>query len=169
MNRVNDSRTECTTSSILPDTRESMPLLANPEWHYASVLNVIADGVLPSIRYLRGMEVEEAIREHPFESIAPDSIKTILAIRQQSIEAEAHGEFHPPYRVEVQQYRKDGSLVCVEMQNQTMTDGSGNVIGYVGVSRNITERKQSEVRLQYVSTHDSLTGLFNRGWFEERL
>lgn len=39
----------------------------------------------------------------------------------------------------------------------------------VVVVRNITERKQSEERLRYLSFHDILTGLYNRSYFEEEL
>ncbi|MGD0152758.1 MAG: diguanylate cyclase [Thermacetogeniaceae bacterium] len=35
--------------------------------------------------------------------------------------------------------------------------------------RNITERKQSEERLKYLSFHDIMTGLYNRAFFEEEL
>jgi len=35
--------------------------------------------------------------------------------------------------------------------------------------QDITEKKQSEERLRYLATHDPLTGLFNRGYFEEEL
>ncbi len=39
----------------------------------------------------------------------------------------------------------------------------------VVVVRNITERKQTEQRLQYLSFHDMLTGIYNRFYFEEEL
>jgi len=42
--------------------------------------------------------------------------------------------------------------------------------GYVNVyGHNITERKQAEAKLQYLSMHDMLTGLYNRTFFEEEL
>lgn len=37
----------------------------------------------------------------------------------------------------------------------------------LSVNRDITDRKRAEVQLQYLSTHDSLTGVYNRHYFEE--
>jgi diguanylate cyclase (GGDEF)-like protein len=33
----------------------------------------------------------------------------------------------------------------------------------------ITERKQAEKKLKYLSLHDQLTGLYNRAYFEEEI
>ncbi|TWJ19229.1 sensor domain-containing diguanylate cyclase [Geobacter argillaceus] len=48
-------------------------------------------------------------------------------------------------------------------------DPSGSFDGITIVSRNITERKLSEEKLLYMSTHDPLTGLFNRTYFDTEL
>ena len=37
------------------------------------------------------------------------------------------------------------------------------------VARDITERKQAEERIRYVSFHDNVTGLYNRAYFEEEV
>ncbi|MCX7780521.1 MAG: PAS domain S-box protein [Negativicutes bacterium] len=39
----------------------------------------------------------------------------------------------------------------------------------VGVFHDMTERKEIEERLSYLSSHDYLTGLFNRAYFDERM
>jgi diguanylate cyclase (GGDEF)-like protein/PAS domain S-box-containing protein len=44
-----------------------------------------------------------------------------------------------------------------------------NVIGVVLVFREITERRKQQKEIEYVSFHDSLTGLYNRHFFEEEL
>jgi diguanylate cyclase (GGDEF)-like protein len=37
------------------------------------------------------------------------------------------------------------------------------------VARDITERKKAEEHIRYVSFHDSVTGLYNRAYFEEEI
>jgi len=48
-------------------------------------------------------------------------------------------------------------------------DENGNIIGIFGVSRDITEKKIAEEKIKYLSFHDTLTGLYNRAYFEEEL
>ena len=46
---------------------------------------------------------------------------------------------------------------------------AGKVSGVIMSSRDITERKQLEQELRYLSVHDSLTNLYNRTYFEEEM
>ncbi len=48
-------------------------------------------------------------------------------------------------------------------------DEAGNLLGAVQCIRDIGERKQMEDKLRHWSTHDALTGLYNRAFFEEEL
>ncbi|KAB3530486.1 diguanylate cyclase [Alkaliphilus pronyensis] len=43
------------------------------------------------------------------------------------------------------------------------------VIGGYGIYTDITERKRAEEQILYISRHDSLTGLYNRAYFEDQL
>lgn len=45
----------------------------------------------------------------------------------------------------------------------------GAVIGTIGIAHDITSRKEVEVTLRHESTHDVLTGLYNRAFFDEEL
>jgi diguanylate cyclase (GGDEF)-like protein/PAS domain S-box-containing protein len=48
-------------------------------------------------------------------------------------------------------------------------DDHGQVSVVICISKEITERKKMETELRYLSTHDSLTGLYNRNFFETEL
>ena len=48
-------------------------------------------------------------------------------------------------------------------------NSNNEVIGAIESARNITDRKNIEKELRYISFHDSLTDLYNRAYFEEEL
>ncbi len=48
-------------------------------------------------------------------------------------------------------------------------DEHSNKIGAIESVRNITQQKQDEEKIRYLSYHDKLTGLYNRAFFEEEL
>lgn len=50
-----------------------------------------------------------------------------------------------------------------------MKDIRGNITGAVHVARDVTELKRAEDALRYASTHDSLTRVYNRAWFDAEL
>lgn len=56
--------------------------------------------------------------------------------------------------------------VCVKGVPVVM---KGEVLGVYGTYVDITKRKQYEEKLKYIGMHDALTGLYNRGFFEENL
>jgi diguanylate cyclase (GGDEF)-like protein/PAS domain S-box-containing protein len=56
-----------------------------------------------------------------------------------------------------------------EMTASRLTQPGRQVVGRMVVWHDITERKQTEARLRYASTHDSLTGLYNRLFLDEEI
>jgi len=64
--------------------------------------------------------------------------------------------------------RKDGSSVYIEI-NSTVLIKDNKLIGNQGVVRDITEHKHAEKEIQYLNTHDSTTGLYNRTFFEAEM
>lgn len=45
-------------------------------------------------------------------------------------------------------------------------DDQGRETGSAHVARDVTDKTEAEQTLRYISTHDQLTGVFNRAWFE---
>lgn len=59
---------------------------------------------------------------------------------------------------------KDGSRVPVEVSLSPLELPTG--LHVVAVLRDVTDRREVERELQYASTHDSLTGVYNRAFFQ---
>ncbi len=66
-------------------------------------------------------------------------------------------------------WRKDGSCFPVEYSTSPLLDLDGKLSGTTVVFRDITARKASEEKIQYLAYFDSLTGLPNRSLFLNRL
>jgi diguanylate cyclase (GGDEF)-like protein/PAS domain S-box-containing protein len=57
----------------------------------------------------------------------------------------------------------------ISISGEPMQDRAGTFVGYRGVGRDITDRILAENRIQYLATHDGLTGLPNRVMFGDLL
>lgn len=64
---------------------------------------------------------------------------------------------------------KNGSIYWETVKICPLRDINGTVTSFLKVSQDITERKQYEETLQYLGTHDPLTGLYNRAYFDAEL
>jgi diguanylate cyclase (GGDEF)-like protein/PAS domain S-box-containing protein len=56
-----------------------------------------------------------------------------------------------------------------ELQIFPILAPGGRVSGRLAIIRNITDRKRTEEELRYLGTHDALTGLYNRAFFEAEM
>ena len=66
---------------------------------------------------------------------------------------------------ETQHKKKDGYIMDIEI-SATYIEEEASIVAFC---RDITERKNAERELCYLSYHDHLTGLYNRRFFEEEL
>ncbi len=62
---------------------------------------------------------------------------------------------------------RDRQTYHLEDSAAPIKDDSGNTVGVVLVFRDVTEKVEQRKRIEYLSFHDSLTGLYNRRFFEE--
>lgn len=68
---------------------------------------------------------------------------------------------------EVKGLRRDGSEFWFSISVQLTRDGDTEYM--FGSIFDISEKKQSSISLEYLATHDSLTGVYNRHEFEQKL
>ncbi len=64
---------------------------------------------------------------------------------------------------------RTGAKYFVEISAAPIRDESGAVSGVVFVFKDVTEKKEQALKIEYMSFHDSLTGLYNRRFFDEEL
>lgn len=63
----------------------------------------------------------------------------------------------------------DGRVRWITGLGQVETDAAGAVTAVVGLSLDITARKEAEAKIAHMACHDPLTGLANRTLFHDRL
>src|SRR5690606_4733209 len=78
-------------------------------------------------------------------------------------------ELNGSWRGELTETRKNGELYPQWLQLNGVRDGRGRVSHIVGFFSDLSQRRQTEERLRYLSHYDELTGLANRSLFRERL
>lgn len=62
-----------------------------------------------------------------------------------------------------------GIPVWVEYQADPLVDENGKIIEAIIASREISERKEAEEKIRFLSFHDVLTGVYNRAFFNQEL
>lgn len=113
---------------------------------------------------LRGFKKEEIMGNSLFSILKPEGIEMILEANKKRMIDYSHGSTLGPVIYEIEEICKDGSWVWVEATASALFDKDGNISGYTGVSRDITERKRTEQLLKekerqlvdIISTKDKL-------------
>jgi two-component system CheB/CheR fusion protein len=70
---------------------------------------------------------------------------------------------------EIWNRRKNGELYLEWLSINAIKDDEGKVVNYIGMFSDITLIKDSRMRIEYLATHDELTGLPNRALFNDHL
>jgi diguanylate cyclase (GGDEF)-like protein/PAS domain S-box-containing protein len=125
--------------------------------------------VSPAVERLRGVSAEETIHETIDTLYPPESAASIRNYFRTVLDAIEHGTKPPAFRLEHEFYRRDGSTVPAEMQVIPHLDEDGQVVELIGVTRDITERRELETELKRLAVTDPLTGVWNRRHGEELL
>ena len=125
--------------------------------------------ISPSDERLRGYRADEVIGKHIFEMFTPDGIKTILEKIQQRQEVEKKGIQTDFATYEIEHICKDGRVIWGEIVSKPERNEKGEIIGYHGITREVTERKIMQDKVQELAFYDPLTKLPNRLLLSERL
>lgn len=125
--------------------------------------------ISPSDEKQRGYHADEVIGQHVFEMFDEDGITAIKKAAQQRHEHERKGVPLTDVTFEARHRCKDGSWIWGEICYNPEFDANGNVIGFYGISREITERKQIQEQVHQLAFYDQLTKLPNRHLLSDRL
>ena len=115
----------------------------------ATDMNLRFTYISPSIMRTHGYTVEEAMNMTLEQFMTPESMQILLTVFEEEMKLEATGTADPGrIRVlEVEEYKKDGSIICLELSVSSQRDKENKMIGILSVNRDITERKQAEKKL----------------------
>ncbi|MDI7251255.1 MAG: PAS domain S-box protein [Actinomycetota bacterium] len=96
----------------------------------------------PSNQKVLGYKPEELIGTHVFELVHPEDLPRVTAAYRDSEKKLAPG------RVEFRARRADGGYLWVESVGNPLFDEEGNLLGAIFVTRDISERKKMQERLE---------------------
>ena len=104
--------------------------------------------ISPADERLRGYKADEVIGRHVFEMFNEEGVATIKKMAQQRLEAEQRGIQTDIVTFEAEHRCKDGRWLWAEIRYSAERDEDGKAIGFHGITREITERKQNEQKLK---------------------
>jgi PAS domain S-box-containing protein len=136
----------------LRESENKYRLLANNVHDVIFVLdmNLKYTYVSPSVKILRGYEPEELLQQTPAGMLTPSSLdlatKTIAETME--LEKNEHREINVSRTLQLEMIRKDGTTVWAEVKFSLIRDENQQLVSIMGVTRDITERKMAEAKLQ---------------------
>ncbi len=102
--------------------------------------------VSPSVEKVLGFTPEERMVQRFEEIVPPASLARVQELYLDALLQDQQGTADPDrvLSIEVENYHKNGSIVPVEVNVRGIRDNEGKLIGFHGLSRDITERKKAE-------------------------
>ena len=106
--------------------------------------------ISPSVTHLGGYSVEEAMGKTLEEILTPASLEVATKAFAEDLAIANMGQKDLPGErlLELEQIRKDGSTRWTEVKTTFLRDPDGRPVGILGVTRDITDRKYEDEKLQ---------------------
>jgi PAS domain S-box-containing protein len=112
-------------------------------------LNLRLTYVSPSVKFLRGFTPEEVMEQSLKEMLTPASLELAWKIFADGMALERSvPDSNRSWNLELEHLRKDGSTVWTEVKASFLRDEQGRPVGILGITRDISKRKEAELKLR---------------------
>lgn len=112
---------------------------------------------------------DERLRGHPRDEVIGTLFRDLLTAAGKTAYDQALEHDGGAVRFEVEMLCKDSKTFWAEINAAPFHGPDGEVSGYIGVTRDATQRRQASEALREQTIRDPLTGLFNRRFLDESL
>ncbi len=109
--------------------------------------------ISPADERVRGFAADEVIGHHVLEAFTPEGAARVKLIMEQRLQSELAGKQFGSITFEVEHRCKDGRQIWGEVLSKPVRDNAGTIIGFHGITREITERKKTEAELKRHREH----------------
>lgn len=121
----------------------------------------------PADERMRGFTADEVVGQHVFTLLTENGIAALRKKTIERLEKEQSGIKTGAMTFDLQQHCKDGRLIWTEVLSNPIRDASGNICGYQGITRDITNRRLADEALRIAAiAFESQEGMYitNTAW-----